>query len=99
MELPDGVTYRRLHYWISQGYLPAEGLSPGTGHPRELTRTQLRMLTLMGKLRMAGIEAPQAGKIAMQAVEPGTNGQVEVILEPGITILVDLTKLLPDTVP
>ena len=93
MELPEGVTYRRLHYWTKMGYLPAEGLTPGTGHLREWTPARMRMLRLMGQLRMAGLEAPQAGKIATEAAGKVT-GQISVEISPGVTVNVDIGVLL-----
>lgn len=95
MKLPDGVTYRQLHYWIRQGYLPpeaTEGLSPGTGHPREWTPSQRRMLTVMGQLRLVGIEAAQAGEIAVKARDQA-HGVLITKISPGITIMVDLDTL------
>ena len=97
MQLPEGVTYRRLHYWTKMGYLPDEGLTPGTGHPRKWTPARLRMLRLMGKLRLAGIEAPQAGMIATEMGAQVT-GDLVVEISPGVTVRVDLDALLfPET--
>ena len=96
MDLPDGVTLRQLHYWLAQGYLPSEGLQTGTGHPRQWTPDRLRMLTVMGKLRLAGIEAPQAGLIATEAAERDEMdpGIIFTDVSPGIKITVDLNALL-----
>ena len=95
MKLPDGVTLRQLHYWLAQGYLPAEGLQPGTGHPRNYTEDRMRMLRVMGKLRLAGIEAPQAGKFATESLSL-PHGEITVIISPGVALTVDLDALLEE---
>lgn len=103
MKLPPGVTYRQLRYWVNQGYLP-ETLTTGTAqggrkNPADTwTVEQWRMLALMGKLREAGIEAKQAGEIAMQAVTQKDvgDGVITRRVSPGITVLVVLEEVLSE---
>ena len=104
MTLPPGVTYRQLRYWVSQGYLPAD-LSAGTAEggrkapADKFTQRQWTMLTVMGKLREAGIDASIAGPIARKSIERTEDGHVRMMLFPGIHLIVDLAAIkepLPD---
>lgn len=97
MKLPPGVTYRQLRYWVNQGYLPGTLTSGGRKNPADIwTDEQWRMLALMGHLRLAGIEARQAGEIAVAAVTQPDVGDGVVIQKvyPGVTILVDFKEAL-----
>lgn len=95
MALPPGVTYRQLRYWVSQGYLPAE-LTAGTAEAGRKSPAdkfsihQWTMLTVMGKLREAGLDACVAGPIARKAIERTEDGHVRFMLAPGVHLVVDL---------
>jgi hypothetical protein len=100
MRLPPGVTYRQLRYWVSQGYLP-DALTSGTAaggrkNPADTwTDEQWRMLSLMGMLREAGIEARQAGEIAVKAAAVGFEGvEVRTEVGPGVEVWVNPRKML-----
>jgi hypothetical protein len=108
MKLPPGVTYRQLRYWVNQGYLP-ETLTAGSAmggrkNPADTwTEEQWRMLTLMGKLRSAGIEAKQAGAIAVKAATQMSVivSDISVVYEvgPGVEVWVDPWTMLGETWP
>jgi hypothetical protein len=98
MILPPGVTYRQLRYWVSQGYLPATltaGSAPTGGKmPADVfSIEQWTMLTVMGKLRMAGIDACVAGPIARKSIERTEDGHTRTMLWPGIHLVVDLSAI------
>lgn len=96
MRLPPGVTYRQLRYWVTQGYLP-DTLTASRKNPFDpWTPEQWRMLALMGYLREAGIEARQAGEIAVAAVSQLDDDTVIRVVCPGVTILVDPKEALGD---
>jgi hypothetical protein len=98
MALPPGVTYRQLRYWVSQGYLPSD-LTAGTAEAGRKTPTdkftlkQWTILTCMGKLREAGIDACVAGPIARKSIERTEDGHVRMMLSPGIHLVVDLAVI------
>ena len=98
MTLPPGVTYRQLRYWVSQGYLPAD-LTVGTAAEGRKTaadkfsQKQWTILTVMGKLREAGIDAAVAGVVARKSVERTEDGHVRMMLFPGIHLVVDLSVI------
>lgn len=64
--LPEGVTYRQLTYWVTQGLFPdeAEDFKPGPGIRRDLTKYEWDMLTYMVELRKMGLENKLAAKLA-----------------------------------
>jgi hypothetical protein len=98
MTLPPGVTYRQLRYWVSQRYLPADltaGTAPTGGKmpADKFTLKQWTILTVMGKLREAGIDAAVAGVIARKSVERTEDGHVRHMLAPGIHLVVDLAAI------
>lgn len=74
------------------GYLPS-GLTPGTGSRWSWSPYQLRMLQLMAKLRLAGLEAPQAGKVAAEAAGR-EGGELTVEISTGVRVTVDIDALL-----
>lgn len=100
MDLPEGVTYRQLNYWVKQKYfqdagLPERdvvGLAPGTGNEVRWTVPQKRMITVMGQLYLIGMSAREAAKIAVLSRHQG-HGELVTEIRPGITLTVNLDKL------
>lgn len=98
MALPPGVTYRQLRYWVSQGYLPAD-LSAGIAARGRVNSAdifslkQWTMLTVMGKLREAGLDACVAGPIARKSIERTEDGHVRMMLAPGVHLVIDLAAV------
>ena len=106
MKLPEGVTYRQFRYWLDQGYLPhalGEGSAPGGRKSRtdEWTADEWRTLTLVGYLRLSGMEAPLAGAVATEA-QGRRHGMIRVQVKPGVVVTVSLDEVYaasPDTNP
>ena len=90
MDLPEGVTYRQLNYWVKQKYFQDAGLperdvvdlAPGTGHEVRWTVPQKRMITVMGQLYLIGMSAREAAKIAVLARHQG-HGELATEIRPG----------------
>lgn len=68
MEIPNGVTKRQLHYWITKGYIFAydQPTSPGRGHPHpaEWDEYTTKVIQSMARMRELGFEAPEASELA-----------------------------------
>lgn len=72
-----GVTYRQIHYWTSEGYIPPPLEGPGgSGHPRRYPRQVIVKARIMGALvRMFAIAPARASELADQII---TDGQVRL---------------------
>jgi DNA-binding transcriptional MerR regulator len=74
-----GISYRRLDYWTTRGYLKADQAKPGTGSKRTWSPVELAVARLMVRLvDDAGLNVEAAHRIARGTRE----------LAPGITIIV-----------
>lgn len=77
-----GVSYRRLDYWIRAGLIPGVAeATPGSGHPRAMTRTQATHVVTMAALIRAGFTPGVASTVAARG-----DGVHE--LAPGIRVMV-----------
>lgn len=83
----SALTYRQLDLWTRKGFLrPANGPTPGSGHPRQWSDHELQIAEIISRLRLAGIELDTAVGIARRAnfVDP-----YEVTLAPGVHLRLD----------
>lgn len=86
----DGPTYRQLDHWTRLGLLRTEHDVPGSGHPREWQRSELRVSRLMVRLLNAGLDLRRAHDVA-RSTEPAAGtpvGGVQLEIGPGIWVLV-----------
>jgi DNA-binding transcriptional MerR regulator len=58
-----GITYRRLDFWVRQGYLRPAGQT-GTGHRRKWPESEVRVARHMSRLIDAGWTVAAAARIA-----------------------------------
>lgn len=81
-----GATPRQLAVWADKGWLSSP--APGTGHSREWTQFDLDLVTLIMRLRHAGIELEMAYKCSMAvlAAKRRDNG-VRIKLRDGIWLV------------
>lgn len=84
------LTYRKLDFWVRQGYLRPDKATPGTGRAREWTNSELAMARLMAGLVDGGFVPSAAAEHArklrelIEADEPA-----KIRLGPGITLHVN----------
>lgn len=80
-----GVTYRQLHHWVSQGYVPCQGNpTPGSGGRILMDPEHVMRAWLMGRLVAAGIAPTYAAEMAANLALNGRvdlDGQISVRLE------------------
>lgn len=85
-----GISYRQLDHWCRQGYLSAQGQvgnTPGSGHQREFTTTQVRKARSMKCMIDLGFEVWLAEKVAQLLID---NPECKSIhLGHGVTALIE----------
>lgn len=74
-----GITYRRLDYWCTKGYLAADKANPGSGYARQFTVTEAQVARTMRRLIDAGVKVDVAHSVA--------RGQSEIA--PGIRVVIE----------
>jgi DNA-binding transcriptional MerR regulator len=72
-ELAPGLTYRQLDYWTRLGLLyPDNGPTPGSGHSRQWSDTELAVARRIGQYRLQGLELAAAARRARDETPPAT---------------------------
>jgi hypothetical protein len=81
-----GATGRQLDHWAGKGWLTSP--APGTGRSRQWTQFDLDLVTIIMRLRSAGIELEMAYKcsMAVMAAKRRDNG-VRIKLRDGIWLV------------
>ena len=69
-ELAPGMTYRQLDHWTRLGLVrPENGLTPGSGRPRQWSPGEMWIAQTIGLLRLEGYELPSAARVARARYE------------------------------
>ena len=88
-----GATYRRLDWWVRQGFLfPVRGEGEdGSGYERRWPELELEVAALMTRLTAAGFCTAAAAQIAREVVVPvAYAGQpIAAIVAPGIRVVIE----------
>src|SRR6478609_1627018 len=66
------VSYRKVDFWLSRGYIPAAEPQPGSGQPRRFTFGEALAIAVMARLVDAGVN-PRDAQVS-QVLETGTFG-------------------------
>lgn len=63
------MTYRQLDHWCRRGWVRPETANPGSGKPREFTRSEVRVIKRMALLVARGTAPSVAAGLARAEVE------------------------------
>jgi hypothetical protein len=69
--LATGATYRRLDYWVRQGYLSPTDAAPGSGYARAWTPRDLIVVKVMLRLTSVGLPVASAASWAAACADDG----------------------------
>jgi DNA-binding transcriptional MerR regulator len=72
-ELAPGLTYRQLDHWTRRGLLhPDNSATPGSGHRRVWSESEMTIARAVGELRLLGMELEPAFRMARANQPPDT---------------------------